>query len=88
MQQILLRRPKSDNQNNKRWSTSITDPEEQISLQSPYLTLLTNKLGIPKERAFVKELLFISLILHFLYSNRERACVATGFRSVRAATDW
>jgi hypothetical protein len=69
MQQIFFRRPKSDNQNNKRWSIPIIDQEEQISLQSPYLTLLTNKLGIPKERA-------------------ERACVATGFRSVQAATDW
>jgi hypothetical protein len=58
MQQIFLRRQKTDNQNSKRWSTPLIDQEEQISLQSPYLTLLTNKLGIPKERAFVKEIDF------------------------------
>ncbi|CAF3172621.1 unnamed protein product [Rotaria socialis] len=72
MQRISLRRQQLDNQNNKRWSTSLidnNDQEEQISCQSSCLTLLTNKLGIPQEKA-------------------ERACVATGFRSVQAATDW
>ncbi|CAF5016089.1 unnamed protein product, partial [Rotaria magnacalcarata] len=40
-------RQQLDNQNNKRWSTSIidnNDQEEQISCQSSCLTLLTNKL--------------------------------------------
>ncbi|CAF3439289.1 unnamed protein product [Rotaria sp. Silwood1] len=72
MQRVSVRRQQLDNQNNKRWSTSLidnNDQEEQISCQSPCLTLLTNKLGIPEEKA-------------------ERACVATGFRSVQAATDW
>ncbi|CAF1081731.1 unnamed protein product [Rotaria sordida] len=72
MQRISVRRQQLDNQNNKRWSISLidnNDQDEQISCQSPYLTLLTNKLGIPQEKA-------------------ERACVATGFRSVQAATDW
>ncbi|CAF1347078.1 unnamed protein product [Adineta steineri] len=67
-----VRKHLHDNQHNKRYSQTITDnteQQEQISSQSPYITLLTNKLGIPKEKA-------------------ERACVATGFRSVQLATDW
>ncbi|CAF4933563.1 unnamed protein product [Rotaria magnacalcarata] len=47
MQRISVRRQQLDNQNNKRWSTSIidnNDQEEQISCQSSCLTLLTNKL--------------------------------------------
>jgi hypothetical protein len=63
----MQRRQQQDNQNNKRWSTSLidnNDPEEQISIssQSSWLTLLTNKLGIPKEKALVnKILLFLFL---------------------------
>jgi ATP adenylyltransferase/5',5'''-P-1,P-4-tetraphosphate phosphorylase II len=61
MQRIPIRRQKQDNQNNKRWSAPFidnNDQEEQISSQSPYLTLLINKFGIPKEKALVNKYIF------------------------------
>ncbi len=67
MQRISIRREKQDNQNNKRWSIPVinnNDQEEQISSQSSYLTLLTKKFGIPKEKALVNK--FIS---HFFSFN-------------------
>jgi hypothetical protein len=69
MQRISIRKQKQDNQNNKRWSTPFidnNDQEEQISTQSSYLTLLTNKLGIPKEKALVKRNSFYSSLFEFL----------------------
>ncbi len=54
MQRIVIRAQKQDNQTNKGRLMPFIDQEEQISSQSSYLTLLTNKLGIPKEKAFVK----------------------------------
>lgn len=90
MQRIVPRRQKQDNQNNKRWSTSFidnNDHEEQISIQSPYLTLLISKFQISKEKALVNK--YVSLLFYcFLDFDRERACVATGFRSIQAASDW
>lgn len=70
MQRTVLRRQKQDNQNNKRWSTSIienNDQEEQISLQSPYITLLIDKFQIPKDKAFVSKYISI-VIIFFLFS--------------------
>lgn len=58
MQRLLGRKQPLDNQHNKRWSTSFIEnndkeEEEKISSQSAYLTLLTNKLGISREKALV-----------------------------------
>ena len=56
MQRTSFRRDKQDNQNNKRWSTPFLDQQNQqesISSQSSDLTLLTNQLGIPKDKACV-----------------------------------
>ena len=59
MRRIAVPNQQQNNQNNKRWSTSLIENnnhhDEQISIpfQSPYSKLLTNKLGIPKEKAFV-----------------------------------
>jgi hypothetical protein len=69
MQQISIRRQKQDNQNNKRYSTSIidnNDQEEKISSQSPYLTLLIHKFGIPKEKALVNKYISYFFILDYL----------------------
>lgn len=57
MQRTSFRRDKQDNHNNKRWSTPLLDQHnqhEQISSQSSQLTLLTNQLGIPRDRAYVR----------------------------------
>lgn len=100
MRRIAIPRQQQDNQNSKRWSTSLIEnhnnQEEQISIpfQSPYSKLLTNKLGIPKEKAFVQNLCWtfqwwlIRMFVFQLISFSDRACVATGFRSAQAATDW
>jgi hypothetical protein len=66
MRRISVRKQLNDNQNNKRWSTALidnNDQEEQISSQSSYLTLLTNKLGIPKDKALDKETFYFLIIL-------------------------
>jgi len=70
MQRIPIRRQKQDNQNNKRYSTSFidnNDQEEQISSQSPYLTLLIHKYGIPKEKALVNKYISYSFFCYFDY---------------------
>jgi len=57
MQQVFLRKPKLNNLDNKRWSTPLLeshqDQQEQPSNQSTSVSLLTNKLGISREKAFV-----------------------------------
>jgi len=70
MQRISIRRQKQDNQNNKRWSTPVinnNDQEEQISSQSSYLTLLTKKFGIPKEKALVNKFISHSFSFNSYY---------------------
>lgn len=73
MRRIAVPRQQQDNQNNKRWSTSLIENsnhrEEQVftPFQSPYSKLLTNKLGIPKEKAFVTNFfLSSSMYMDFL----------------------
>ena len=56
MRRIAPRRQQQDNQNSKRWSTPLIenndhDDQRSIVSQSPYSALLTNKLGIPKDKA-------------------------------------
>lgn len=85
-----VRKNLHDNSNIKRWSqppAETNEQEEQISSKSSYLTLLTTKLGIPKEKAYVENLRFLRFLRHN-HRFSERACVATGFRSLQAATDW
>ena len=59
-----VRKNLPDNSNSKRWSqppAETNEQEEQISSKSSYLTLLTTKLGIPKEKAYVKKLRLLFL---------------------------
>lgn len=69
MHRTSFRRDKQDNQNNKRWSTSVIEQgnhQESILSQSTDSILLTNQLGIPKDKAFVLKQR-ISLYLNILF---------------------
>ena len=57
MKAISVRKQVTNNENtNERWPITYNDQEEQISSPASYVTLLTNKLGIAQEKAFVVEI--------------------------------
>lgn len=70
MRRIAVPRQQQDNQNNKRWSTSLIENNNHqeddlaVPFQSSHSKLLTNKLGIPKEKAFVTNMFLPSLKDH------------------------
>jgi len=73
VRRISVRKRSTDIQN-KRWSIPVNEnneQEEQISSQSPYLTSLINKLGIPKVKALVKNIYLSFFVLNFDYLENE-----------------
>ena len=93
MRRIAVPRQQQDNQNNKRWSTSLIENNNQqeddlpLPFQSPHSKLLTNKLGIPKEKAFVPTM-FLSFVNDHRFSIvSRRSSEPTDAAVVRCRSD-